>query len=284
VGVIKAKSIRKFRDNSDKIIGYRLVDQQGHFKDIKSDMLKRMISAGTIEVINLKLTQDNRLIDCAEKPKYAPDELRNLDKFIMSRDLMEVLVYRCDIMYCMKAYFLKEDLTEFEGVIEEAILCESDEEPFEDEGFKLVDMAKEYKKYSNKPILVTIFMNTIRKHIIQTDKINRLYRVFTTMSVKDRVGIPIENWPGQTISMIGYTSTTPEIEVAKLYATGELGYGSEGKVAILDIDVRGPIKCIPLGSNNPNLCEIGLISPKFKVKQKLRDSDKYVIYKAELVS
>jgi hypothetical protein len=290
--MVKAKCIQKFRDNSNRIVGYRLIDQCGNTKDVEANNLKYLIIAGNLDVINLKLTQDNRLIDSAENNNANNDNNRNagnnLENYVMTNvKQIEHLVGRCDVMYCMKAYFLKQDLTEFEGVLEEAIEVEADGRDYEQEAYDLLDRVAEYKKTSNKPILVKILMHSLSKCVTKTDKIHRLYRAFTSQSIKDRVGIPVDNWLGKTISMTGYTSTTMSIDEVKQYAQGELGYGSEGKVAILDIDVNGPLKCIPLGKPPEDTrfdqYEIGLINPKFRIKSKVRDSSQLVIYKADLV-
>ena len=51
-----------FRDKSDNITGYRLVDRKGQAKEIKKDALKEMIRSKKVSVINLTLTSNNRLI------------------------------------------------------------------------------------------------------------------------------------------------------------------------------------------------------------------------------
>ena len=55
--------IKKFRDKQNQIYGYRLQDNNGQIKDVKSNELKEAIKRNQINVINLKLTTDNRLID-----------------------------------------------------------------------------------------------------------------------------------------------------------------------------------------------------------------------------
>ena len=63
---VKSKCVHKYRKNNDEIVGYRLVDLTGSYLDIESDKLKKFIMQGKIEVVNLTLTSDNRLIDKAE--------------------------------------------------------------------------------------------------------------------------------------------------------------------------------------------------------------------------
>lgn len=61
--MIQVKCIQKFRDKNNQIIGYRLQDTNGNTKDIDSQSLKQSIISHKIDVTNLKLTSDNRLID-----------------------------------------------------------------------------------------------------------------------------------------------------------------------------------------------------------------------------
>lgn len=63
--MITCKCIKKFRSNG-KIVGYRLIDLNEQTQDVESDILKRAIKNKDIHVINLKLTADDRLIDCTE--------------------------------------------------------------------------------------------------------------------------------------------------------------------------------------------------------------------------
>lgn len=68
--MLVVEQIKKFRDNNDNIIGYRLRDftPNGTTQDVKADILKQKIKEGKVIVTNLTLTSDNRLIDkAAEK-------------------------------------------------------------------------------------------------------------------------------------------------------------------------------------------------------------------------
>ena len=64
---MKARCIEKVRDKNNRIIGYILLDQSGNKLKIKSDALKNAIKNNKIEVLNLTLTSDNRLIASKEK-------------------------------------------------------------------------------------------------------------------------------------------------------------------------------------------------------------------------
>ena len=65
--MIQAKCIQKFRDNTGKIYGYRLQDINGKTQDVQPDNLKNAIRNKQINVVNLTLTTDNRLVDTTEK-------------------------------------------------------------------------------------------------------------------------------------------------------------------------------------------------------------------------
>ena len=72
----------KFRDRSNKIVGYRLMGD-GRVQDFEAGELKRAIASGNIRVDNLKLTSDGRLVDC--NPFGKPDEM-NMVKIQSYRD------------------------------------------------------------------------------------------------------------------------------------------------------------------------------------------------------
>lgn len=69
--------INKFRDNSGKIVGYRLNDNDSTMmQDVAADVLKDRIRRGMIKVDNLRLTSDGRLVDC--NPYGMPDTSRKI--------------------------------------------------------------------------------------------------------------------------------------------------------------------------------------------------------------
>lgn len=65
--MLTVKCIEKFKDQHNKIYGYRLIDLNGAIQDVASDNLKRAIANKQVQVINLTLTKDNRLVDCNNK-------------------------------------------------------------------------------------------------------------------------------------------------------------------------------------------------------------------------
>ena len=65
--MIYVKCIDKFRDGNGKIFGYRLIDLNGVTQDVMADNLKNAIHNKEVNVVNLTLTSDGRLIDTIEK-------------------------------------------------------------------------------------------------------------------------------------------------------------------------------------------------------------------------
>lgn len=62
---LKFKCLHKYRDKNSNIIGYGLIDIQGKPYKVSSNDLKQAIKQGRVQVVNLTLTADNRLIDGA---------------------------------------------------------------------------------------------------------------------------------------------------------------------------------------------------------------------------
>lgn len=73
MAAIKCTCIYKFRDNNGNIKGYRLQDKQGQIQDMESDKLKSAIRAKQIDVDNLTLTVDNRLMSKTAKDANSMD-------------------------------------------------------------------------------------------------------------------------------------------------------------------------------------------------------------------
>ena len=96
--MLKVKCVQKFRDKNNVIIGYRIIDQNGNTKDVSSESLKQVIQQGRLEVINLTLTSDNRLIDkgITQTPtqqtqksiKQSPQEAIDIEKMLQRLKLL----------------------------------------------------------------------------------------------------------------------------------------------------------------------------------------------------
>lgn len=75
---LKLKCLHKYRDKNSNIIGYGLIDIQGKPYKVSSNDLKQAIKQGRVQVVNLTLTVDNRLIDGATMKDHEMKEPHNL--------------------------------------------------------------------------------------------------------------------------------------------------------------------------------------------------------------
>ena len=75
---LKLKCLHKYRDKNSNIIGYGLIDIQGKTYKVSSNDLKQAIKQGRVQVVNLTLTVDNRLIDGASMRDHEIKEPHNL--------------------------------------------------------------------------------------------------------------------------------------------------------------------------------------------------------------
>ena len=76
---IQAKYLTKIRDKHNNIVGYTIMDKGGKTINIKADELKQLIKEGKVEVINLTLTSDNRLVDKAA-PSKSKQEVKKVER------------------------------------------------------------------------------------------------------------------------------------------------------------------------------------------------------------
>ena len=76
--MVQAKCTEKIRDKNNHIIGYRLIDKNKNAIVVKSNRLKEVIRSGQLDIINLTLTSDNRLVDkkpdTVSKPTTTPSK------------------------------------------------------------------------------------------------------------------------------------------------------------------------------------------------------------------
>lgn len=78
--MIQAKCIEKFRDKSNKIIGYKLVDLNNKTQDFTPEVLKNAIVSKKIHVVNLTLTSDGRLMSTSDKSLPYEEEKKTIKK------------------------------------------------------------------------------------------------------------------------------------------------------------------------------------------------------------
>jgi hypothetical protein len=90
--MIQVKCINKIRIGN-KIIEYIITDINGNIKSVKPDQLKKAIKQKDINIVNLKLTSDDRLID----KNYVENEfvIMNKDKYVASfnSNLGNLIIY-----------------------------------------------------------------------------------------------------------------------------------------------------------------------------------------------
>ena len=88
--MVQAKCIEKIRDKNNNIIGYKIVDKNKNAVAVKSDRLKEVIRSGQLEVINLALTSDNRIID--KKPDIPSKSIPTHSKSNINAEVILVKV------------------------------------------------------------------------------------------------------------------------------------------------------------------------------------------------
>jgi len=102
--MVQARCIQKFRDKNNNIKGYLLEDCNGRQLRVTPDQLKMAIFSKQIEIVNLTLTKDGRLIDTNTKKNSnkatdisVNDKTNNNDNLInteIKNKIMEVLKER----------------------------------------------------------------------------------------------------------------------------------------------------------------------------------------------
>lgn len=74
--MLVAKCVEKIRDRKGKIVKYRLQDKTGSQTELDANIVKKFILENQIDVVNLQVTSDGRLVDKSEdNSKYnSPEE------------------------------------------------------------------------------------------------------------------------------------------------------------------------------------------------------------------
>ena len=93
------KCTKKFRNKHNQIIGYELMDQNGQTKQVRPDVLKEVIRQRKLEVSNLMLTSDNRLIDRnidanTDRDKTIKAEVKPLKAEYLTREIVKKVYKR----------------------------------------------------------------------------------------------------------------------------------------------------------------------------------------------
>ena len=116
--MIQAKCILKLRNKNDVIIGYRLQDENGQIVDVKPHLLKEAIKAKKINVTNLKLSKDNKLIDNIEKINndnnktkyYADEHMKQIE------DVENIRKYNNEYIYNDYSGKIKSDIQKINNI------------------------------------------------------------------------------------------------------------------------------------------------------------------------
>lgn len=112
--MIQVKCIEKLRGRRNNIYGYRIVDSSGQIRDIGAERLKEYIMEGKINVVNLKLTSNNRLVDCNEKQLINTDilgkdpKITKVEKTETKKNACDAESYKefCDLLLIMMKRYL----------------------------------------------------------------------------------------------------------------------------------------------------------------------------------
>lgn len=80
------------RDDKDRVLGYYLIDKNKFKKYIEKNKLKALIRGGKLQVVNLTLTSDNRLVFKGIKEKT---ENANQQKEVTSKKSLKEIVSEC---------------------------------------------------------------------------------------------------------------------------------------------------------------------------------------------
>lgn len=132
--MIQATCILKFRNKNKRIYGYRLQDLNQQTQDVTPEDLKRAIASGQINVVNLALTKDGRLID-----KTPEKQLE--DKGIMPNKLVHPKPSKKELLKEELEEILREMANKLSKAVVEYELAH-DREPFVE--FELDDVTDDY--------------------------------------------------------------------------------------------------------------------------------------------
>lgn len=87
--MLVAKCIEKIRDKNGKIVKYRLQDKTGSQTELEAKLVKKFILESQMDVVNLQVTSDGRLVDKSEdNSKYeSPEEKEQYLNTIASKSI-----------------------------------------------------------------------------------------------------------------------------------------------------------------------------------------------------
>lgn len=75
ITIVTCKAVKQWYDQHGKALGYTLVDCDGKTLDVTNEQIKNAMKAGKINIVNLKITADNRLIKIEENSNMSIDRV-----------------------------------------------------------------------------------------------------------------------------------------------------------------------------------------------------------------
>lgn len=180
--MVQAKCVEKIRNNSGKIVGYIIEDFNNKRLNIRAEQLKQLIFTRQLNIVNLTLTSDGRLIDKSINSdiddievlyNYINYEMCYIrDKNIVLNRLKEMLyrIYKCNIELVACSRNNEEG---YIFIANNNLIC------FDNKLKRLIDINMKYtdgeEALSDKNI--DIFKNAINDSIKNTNNVN-MYNIF----------------------------------------------------------------------------------------------------------
>ena len=215
--------IQKFRNKQNQIYGYRLQDQQGNIKDVYSDQLKAAIRNNKIDIVNLTLTSDNRLVaKTPEKQHKLNNKMTNEDQeeqrfknILAKANLMGIS--KDALISCKFAYDIIKETYNLLDKKDQSLLVEKDT-TCKDDDPTLIDTEE------NNINKIEEFNNKLKEQLIRYFANTKFYMIYVTI-VEDNKCRYSETYLeidalSKSITLVNkdiieYTadSTCPEIEV-----------------------------------------------------------------------
>lgn len=124
--MVVGKCVEKYRDSKGRIIGYKIQNQQNNkFMEFNPQDLKAAITSGRINILNLRLTSDGRLLDKQQTTKLAGQSISKLSRREMHEYIeklgREILIKFGCAEDCVDIYF-GEDHSNGENIIFEPFM------------------------------------------------------------------------------------------------------------------------------------------------------------------
>ena len=146
---MKARSLEKHRDKNGIILGYTLQDTKGNLRQFSSNQLKQLIRLKKVEVVNLTLTSDNRLVDTSQD---IPPVKREAPQIKKETPPVEVITKNIQVVPKKKKQFIKSPIFTYDGHKMQYILRRLEPDEVKSEHKKYIQAGKNL--YYEKHILL----------------------------------------------------------------------------------------------------------------------------------